>query len=118
MSLHKNIKATKEGVIEGWGLVATGPIKKGELLQGPDPADRIVTREEFEHHICDYRHGKPCGGWQCDDGLWHIDGDDGQKTNHSCSPNMGWSLTDDNTFVALRDQRLDLECALSDLGYS
>ncbi|GAB4524702.1 MAG: hypothetical protein OHK0046_39780 [Anaerolineae bacterium] len=99
--LHPNVTIVDRGVIEGKGLVASGPIKAGEVVSRLEPnqpmtliADALTWSQEAQDELLHY-------GYQCSE--THIVEEQGDERymNHSCDPNTWWA--DDNTMVARRD---------------
>lgn len=99
--LHKHVKLVDRGVIEGKGLVATGVIRKGEVVSRLEPdqpmieiAEVLTWTEEAQDELLHY-------GYQCS--ATHIVSEQGDEKymNHSCDPNTWWR--DDDTMIARRD---------------
>jgi SET domain-containing protein len=99
--LHPAIIMRSNETIEGRGLMASAPIKRGEIisrLQAEEPRMTLaalyqlpIEEQEGLMHYC----------YQCDDD--HIVCEQGIERfmNHSCDPNTWWA--DDNTMIARRD---------------
>lgn len=96
--LHPAIKQTEKSGIHERGLVATAPIKAGEIVWHLDKKDeQRMTADEVaklppEQFDLVYQAGE-------NEFIMLLD--ESEVLNHSCDPNLWWS--DDETLVARRD---------------
>ncbi len=109
--------AMRGNTIAGYGIVATGPIRAGEVVfRGEERSQRIVTRRHVEEHWTPEqqavfrRYAYPVSDEVYV--LWAEDPAEWAPQNHSCEPNTGFQGLD---VVALRDiptgQELTLDYA-------
>jgi uncharacterized protein len=99
--LHPNIQLVENEVIHGKGLVAVGPIRKGEIVSRLEPdqptyliKDVITWSQEDQDKLLHY-------GYQCREDLIVEEQGVEKYMNHSCDPNTYW--LDDDTMIASRD---------------
>lgn len=99
--LHPNIEVVENEVIHGKGLVAVGPIRKGEIVSRLEPdqptyliSDVLTWSQEDQDKLLHY-------GYQYrEDKIIEEQGVE-KYMNHSCDPNTMW--LDDDTMIASRD---------------
>ena len=99
--IHPSIKILEKSNIAGKGLVASAPIRHGEVVWQLDPSDPIVHLPEIAQWPAQKQEDFAHFAFQLDDEDFVIPQGIDRYTNHSCDPNTWWS--DNRTFVARKD---------------
>ena len=99
--LHPLIILTDDHVVAGEGLVATGWIRKGEIVSQLEPNQPMYLVEDILTWPPEKLEPFFVHAYQCSE--THYVSEEGIERfmNHSCDPNTWW--LDDDTLVARRD---------------
>lgn len=111
-TVHKNIEIRQHPKFSGYGLFATGPIRKDEVIwadeEGMKDKTKIYTSEQLKNMKREERNIFYNFGYQVGEDLFigpitneEADEDVSNYTNHSCDPNT-W-LISDYCMLARRD---------------
>lgn len=99
--LHRNIELVDKDAIQGRGLVAKAPIRRGEIVSRLEPdqptaliSDVLTWPQEHQDELLHY-------GYQCNSTQIVNEQGNEKYMNHSCDPNTWW--LDDETMIARRD---------------
>ncbi len=103
--LHPHIEV-RGSDIEGRGLFATAPIKRGEVIWRREPEERYYSQEEIDRFTPEQKKNFYNYCYQVGQNLFYGTpdgkaGDDADYMNHSCDPNTWFEA--DGSMTARRD---------------
>jgi len=98
--LHHAITVREDGTIHGKGLVASAPIRSGEVVWTMDDGGRRVPCAEVATWPPEEQEAFHWVAYQCSDSEMAVCEGIERYMNHSCDPNTWWA--DDRTLVARR----------------
>lgn len=99
--LHPFVSLSDKDVVAGMGLVATGLIRKGEVVSRLEPNQPMYTIAEILTWPPEELETFFVHAYQCSETHYVSEAGNERFMNHSCDPNTWW--LDDDTMIARRD---------------